>query len=246
LQLITRDGVQLSATHYGSADAEISLAFGHGFTGSQRNPKLVELARRIARAGIAFYASDFRGHGESGGMSTLGEREVDDLDAVVAAARARHPRVVSVGASMGGLVALRHAALGGVVDAVVAISSPAPAGGPKLARARFLARMATSGSGRLLLQRYGTRVGAMASFELGPVDLASIAPIPVAIVHGARDRYVPLVDAHSLYEQLSEPRRLVVLPKFGHGEAGFDKPFALQLVELVRSLVGRDELPGGP
>jgi fermentation-respiration switch protein FrsA (DUF1100 family) len=74
---------------------------------------------------------------------------------------------------------------------------------------------------------------------MAPVDLASIAPVPVAIVHGRRDHYVPLVDAHDLYDRLAEPRRLVVLPNFGHGEAGFDASFATRLVELVTDLVVR-------
>jgi fermentation-respiration switch protein FrsA (DUF1100 family) len=74
---------------------------------------------------------------------------------------------------------------------------------------------------------------------MAPADLAAIAPVPVAIVHGRRDHYVPLADAHALYEQLAEPRRLVVLPNFGHGEAGFDSAFRVQLVQLVGDLVGR-------
>jgi pimeloyl-ACP methyl ester carboxylesterase len=231
--------VELSALHYGPPEAEIAIAFGHGFTGSQRNPKIIDLASRVAAAGIAFYTADFRGHGASGGVSTLGEREVDDIDALVAVARRGHRRIASVGASMGGFIALRHAALGGDVDAVIAISSPATAGRPKLVRARLLERMASSERGRWLLQQYGTRVGVVAPITMLPVDLASIAPVPVAIVHGRRDRYVPLVDAHDLYDQLAEPRRLVVLANFGHGEAGFDAPFAAQVVELVTDLVAR-------
>jgi pimeloyl-ACP methyl ester carboxylesterase len=240
LHITTRDGVDLTGSSYGPPDATIAVAFGHGFTGSQRNPKVIELARQMARAGIAFYAADFRGHGASGGVSTLGDREVDDIDALVAVARRNHRRVVSVGASMGGFIALRHAALEGTVDAVIAISSPATAGTPKLVRARLLGRVATTDRGRRLLNRYGTRVGATVPPAMTPGDLASIAPVPVAIVHGGRDRYVPLADAYALYGSLADPRRLVVLPNFGHGEAGFDPLFAQQIVQLVTELVTRD------
>jgi pimeloyl-ACP methyl ester carboxylesterase len=240
LHITTRDGVELSASVYGPPGAEIAVAFGHGFTGSQRNPKVLELGRHIARAGIAFYSADFRGHGASGGLSTLGEREVDDVDALVNVARRNHRYVVSIGASMGGFIALRHAALGGAVDAVVAISSPATAGPPKLPRARLLRQIVSTDRGRRMLRRLGTRVGASVPVEMAPVDLASIAPVPVAIVHGGRDHYVPLSDAQALYAQLGQPRRLVVLPRFGHGEAGFDQSFATQLVELVTDLLGRD------
>jgi pimeloyl-ACP methyl ester carboxylesterase len=240
LHLTTRDGIALSALRYGPTTAEIGVAFGHGFTGSQRNPKVVDFVGRLADAGIACYTADFRGHGASGGLSTLGDREVDDIDVLVTTAREHHRLVVSIGASMGGFVALRHAALGGAVDGVISISSPATANKPQLARARLLRRVVSTEQGRRLLVRYGTRVGTPQPAALTPGDLAAIAPVPVAIVHGRRDRYVPVADAHALFEQLAEPRRLVVLEHFGHGEAGFDTPFATQLVALVFELCGRD------
>ena len=90
-----------------------------------------------------------------------------------------------------------------------------------------------------MLVRYGTRVATRPSADLTPGDLAAIAPVPVAIVHGRRDRYVPLADAQALFDQLAEPRRLVVLEHFGHGEASFDAPFAAQLVTLIFELTGR-------
>jgi pimeloyl-ACP methyl ester carboxylesterase len=232
LQIMTTDGLDLSALHYGPLDAEIAITFAHGFTGSQRNPKVVRLAQKVADAGIAFLTADLRGHGTSDGYSTLGERETDDIDALVTAARRHHRRVVSVGASMGGFIALRHAALGGDVDAVIAISSPAAADQPKLPRARVLGRIVHSKHGRRLLQQRGTRVADTVPVTIPHVDLHAISVL-VVIVHGRRDRYVPLLDAYALYERLSEPRRIVVLPNFGHGEAAFDDTFASQLVDIV-------------
>jgi alpha-beta hydrolase superfamily lysophospholipase len=239
--VITSDRVWLSTLMYGSPHAEVAVVFGHGFTGSQHNRKVVSFVRHLAESGLAAYTADFRGHGTSGGLSTLGDREVRDLDALVALARGRHSRVVSVGASMGAFVALRHAGLGGQVDAVIAISSPAVGHVPQLPRARLLGTLAGTERGRRLLDRYGTRVDPQqAPVASPPLDLAAeIAPIPVAIVHGRRDRYVPVSDAYALYERLGEPRRLVVLPSFGHGEAGFSDEFAVMLEELIADLLRR-------
>ena len=51
---------------------------------------------------------DFRGHGRSGGLSTLGDREINDLDVAVAYARELgYQRVAAVGFSMGGSIVLR-------------------------------------------------------------------------------------------------------------------------------------------
>jgi len=236
--LTTPDGVTLSALRYGPVDADVAVVFGHGFTGSQRNKKIVALAGRLAEHGLAVYTADFRGHGASGGLSTLGDQEIQDLETVLGLARNHHRTVVSVGASMGGFIALRHAGLGGTPDAVIAISSPAVGRDPKLLRARLLRRAALSRRGRRLLDLYGTRVGAVPEAITPPIDLvAQIAPMPVAIVHGVRDRYVPVADAYALYDRLGEPRRLVVLRNFGHGEAGFDPEFADRLTDLIGDLL---------
>jgi pimeloyl-ACP methyl ester carboxylesterase len=239
LALTTDDDVALAALAYGPSSARVAIVFGHGFTGSQRNRKVVELATALAARGFAVYTTDFRGHGASAGRSTFGVQEVLDLEAVVAFARDHHDRVVTVGASMGAFVALRHAGLGGQVDAVVAISSPAFGTIPRMPRAQVLGRLVRSERGRRLLARHGTRVDPYAPVTDAPIELAAaIAPTPVAIVHGGRDRYVPLRDAQALHERLGSPRRLVVLPDFGHGEAGFGPGFAEILERLIYELLG--------
>lgn len=238
LDLTTADGVVLSALAYGPPGAPVAIVFGHGFTGSQRNRRVVGLVSALVDRGFAVYTADFRGHGASAGRSTFGEREVYDLEAVVTVARPHHARVVTVGASMGAFVALRHVGLGGSVDAVVAISSPAFATVPKLPRARMLARLVRSDRGRRLLARHGTRVDPFAPVSVPPIELAAAIAAPVAIVHGGRDRYVPLSDATALHERLRSPRRLVVLPDFGHGEAGFGPDFAAVLERLILDLLG--------
>jgi alpha-beta hydrolase superfamily lysophospholipase len=237
--LTTPDGVILSALRYGPVDADIAVVFGHGFTGSKSNRKIVAFARRLAEHGLAVYTADFRGHGASGGLSTLGDQEIQDLESVLVLARRHHRKVVSAGASMGAFIALRHAGLGGRSDAIIAISSPAVGRDPKLLRARLLGRAALSPHGRRLLDLYGTRVGAVSDAITPPLDLiAQIGPVPVAIVHGVRDRYVPLADAYALYNRLQEPRRLVVLGDFGHGEAAFDAEFADRIISLIADLLG--------
>src|SRR5215216_5426272 len=87
LTLTTADGVVISALAYGSPTAPVGIVFGHGFTGSQRNRKVVQLVQVLVSRGFAVYTADFRGHGASAGRSTFGEQEVLDLEAVVAVAR---------------------------------------------------------------------------------------------------------------------------------------------------------------
>ncbi|MFJ2025870.1 alpha/beta hydrolase [Streptomyces sp. NPDC087897] len=88
-----------------------AIVVAHGFTGSLDRPAVRRAARVFAqRAAVITFS--FRGHGRSGGRSTVGDREVLDLAAAVAWARELgHTRVVTVGFSMGGSVVLRHGAL---------------------------------------------------------------------------------------------------------------------------------------
>ncbi|WP_406348397.1 alpha/beta hydrolase [Streptomyces sp. NBC_00144] len=113
--LRTRDGVPVEARYEpcvkGPGDTAIVVA--HGFTGSVDRPAVRRAAGVFAqRAAVVTFS--FRGHGRSGGRSTVGDKEVLDLAAAVEWAHSLgHSRVVTVGFSMGGSVVLRHAALHG-------------------------------------------------------------------------------------------------------------------------------------
>src|SRR3954465_922921 len=85
--LRTSDGERLAAVHLDGPDADRALGgvVAHGFTGSPAKPGLQAVVRALAgHAGVV--AFDFRGHGGSTGVSTLGDREILDLDAAGARA----------------------------------------------------------------------------------------------------------------------------------------------------------------
>jgi pimeloyl-ACP methyl ester carboxylesterase len=236
----TRDGVELAVHVEGPSDAPTALVLAHGFSMRSSDSRLTAVAGGLARSGYAVYTFDFRGHGMSGGIFTLGEHEVLDVDAVVRMAREHgHCRVVVIGASMGGFVALRHAALLGGEDAVVAISTPATWGISPRLRARGLLLAVRSRLGRRIFWSLGTRIiDSIATPPLSPSELADQITVPVAIIHGERDPYVPTDDALLLNERLAGPKRLVILPEFGHAEAAYTP----ELVTLLESLL--EGLPG--
>lgn len=90
---------------------DVAIVVAHGFTGYLDRPHVRRAATVLARH-AAVVTFSFRGHGASGGNSTVGDREVHDLAAAVAWARELgHARVATVGFSMGGSVVLRHAGL---------------------------------------------------------------------------------------------------------------------------------------
>jgi pimeloyl-ACP methyl ester carboxylesterase len=126
--IVTADGVPIDAVHLpGDAGGSgLGIVLAHGFTLSWQRPVVWQIANRLNQFG-GVVGFDFRGHGRSGGASTLGDQEIQDLDVAVAWARELgYERVATVGFSMGASIALRHAGLLGGADAVVSISGPGP------------------------------------------------------------------------------------------------------------------------
>ncbi|MFJ9620887.1 alpha/beta hydrolase [Streptomyces sp. NPDC101181] len=162
--LLTDDGVPVEAVYdpctAGSgaagdaASGTLAIVVAHGFTGSADRPA-VRRAVRVFSQRAAVITFSFRGHGRSGGRSTVGDREVLDLAAAVAwARRLGHTRVVTAGFSMGGSVVLRHGALyaagaQGTVGAAGAPGARGAAGTPEVTGSAVSQRAEAAGTGQV-------------------------------------------------------------------------------------------------
>jgi pimeloyl-ACP methyl ester carboxylesterase len=240
--LVTEDHVPIDVIHLpGTTDLAIVVA--HGFTLSWQRPNVWRIANRFNRAGGVF-TFDFRGHGRSGGLSTLGDREIKDLDVVVAYARQLgYKRIAAVGFSMGASVVLRYAGLVGGLDAVVSVSGPGRWYYRGTERMRWVHRAVERRFGRWVTRRLlKTRVSPQ-GWKLVPVPpaeaAARIAPVPLLIVHGDKDLYFPPEHARQLYMAAREPKELWLLPGMGHAEAATDS----ELVDRIARWVDHATLP---
>ncbi|MFD8304167.1 alpha/beta hydrolase family protein [Streptomyces sp. NPDC059690] len=238
--LHTDDGVTIdsvydppAAVYDTSAPPAVDLVFvlAHGFTGDVDKPHVRRVVAALTQFG-AVVSFSFRGHGASGGRSTVGDREVLDLAAAVEWARGLgHTRVATVGFSMGGSVVLRHAALYGPeregrteagTDAVISVSAPARWYYRGTAPMRKLHWLVTRPEGRLV-GRYGFRTR-IHHREWNPVPLSPveavprIAPTPLLIVHGDRDGYFPLDHPRMLAAAAGEHGELWLEGGMGHAE----------------------------
>ncbi|MDQ6875520.1 MAG: alpha/beta fold hydrolase [Actinomycetota bacterium] len=230
--LRTRDGVRLHAVFRpagAGAVAGLAVVFGHGFTGSSGKPASRRVAEVLSRH-AAVVAVDFRGHGRSAGRSTLGDREILDIDAAVQWARSVGYRtVVTVGCSMGGSVVVRHAAVLGGVDAVVSVSAPSrwyvrdtvPMRRVHWLVERRLGRMVARGVLGVRLAHGWDEV------PESPVEVAGrIAPVPLLVVHGDADTFFPVEHPHALVAAAGDTAELWLLPGFGHAENAIDAALA--------------------
>ncbi|HVS68662.1 MAG TPA: alpha/beta hydrolase [Mycobacteriales bacterium] len=246
------DGVPIAAVHLAGPDPSRPLAVvvGHGFTQSTTKPGTRAVLEALARhAGVI--GIDFRGHGESGGHSTVGDEEVLDVDAAVAHARALGYRdVVTCGWSMGGSIVLRHAALHGGVEGVVSVSAVSRWFYKDTKPMRRVHWTIQTRLGRLIARRaFRTRITDKGwpadALPEAPVDVvARISPIPLLIVHGDQDHYFPVEHPNALYDAAREPKELWLVAGFAHAETGAGPELLERIGRHLPDLVARGRRTG--
>jgi pimeloyl-ACP methyl ester carboxylesterase len=243
----TSDGVRLAGSLLAEAGGDTCVVFVHGFNGYRTKPKIRLLVEGLALR-FPVLAFDLRGHGQSQGWCTGGELESLDVHAAVGFARARgYARVVTVGASLGGIAVIRAAAdliSGADADAVVAISTPSRWGTSDTKAVRRMTWIFTSPVGRRVVRRlFGTRIDLKWGDPEPPMDAVTKVRAPILIVHGADDHFFPVAEAELLHERAPEPKRLIIIEQFGHAEDGFTEPFAARLASEIENLLVTAEQP---
>ncbi|HEX9124385.1 MAG TPA: alpha/beta fold hydrolase [Actinomycetota bacterium] len=234
--VVTDDGVSLATRWWepeGSGRPAVVLA--HGLTGSKGDPPLVAVAEALRAAGYPVLSYDARGHGRSGGLCTLGDLERLDVAAAVAEARTRSVAVVTVGVSMGAIAVLRYAATDPGLAGVVSVSSPALWRLPRNARTLAATALTRTRSGRrLAARRMHVRVSATWTNPEPPQVLASRLTVPLAVVHGRRDRFISPREARHL--AAAAPRaRLILVPEMRHAFDRAAVPAVREAVDWVLS-----------
>ena len=216
--LTTTDGLALIGRQWLTEEApEAAVVIVHGFSASSKCPNVELLACALHGDGFDVITYDARGHGGSAGESTLGDHEEHDVAAAVSLARTRAARVVVVGASMGGIAALRYAVTDDEVAGAVIVSCPAAWRLPRNVRGILGATMTRTWLGRRMTARMcGVRVASRWTNPLPPVELAARVSVPVAYVHGTADRFISSRDAIELANATAEPRRVTLVPGMGH------------------------------
>lgn len=224
--LSARDGVQIHATVRGSGDVTVVVV--HGFSGGHRHGSHSRLLGWFEQ-NFQVIAIDQRGHGRSGGTSTLSHLEALDVDAAVRWARELGAqKVVTVGFSMGSSSVLRQAALshGDVVipefDEKVVCEFPPDATVVVGGAAQWYFRGSTNMAllhlglgnrlGRWYIEKYrGVRLGEDTwpgeshprLREVQPIDpvdsVRVISNHPLLIIQGTADNYFPVDHGDRLF-----------------------------------------------
>ncbi len=216
-------GVRLAVEAMAGSDP--AVLFLPGFASDMRGTKAEFLADWCASRGGGFTRFDYSGHGESGGafeQGTIG-RWTDDARAVLHAMPAA--RVVLVGSSMGGWIALNLALAAPARIAGLVLLAPAPDFTEDLMWDAMMpderAMLLRAGVLRVP-SAYGPPTPITRTLiEEGRQHLLLRAPIgvgvPVRILHGQRDPDVPWQRSLTLAERLtSEDVRLTLIKDADH------------------------------
>jgi pimeloyl-ACP methyl ester carboxylesterase len=242
--LRTSDEIHLASRLRTAGTPRASVVLVHGFSASGDDPHVSRLADALHESELDVVTYDARGHGASGGECTLGDLERHDVAAAVTLARRRTDRVVLVGASMGAIAVLRHAAADPQVGGVVAVSCPARWRLPKNARSVLAAGLTRTSPGRALASRVlRVRIASRWTNAEPPLALVPRLRAPLALVHGADDRFIPPADAQELHAAATGPCRLTLVPRMGHAFDAAGLPAIAAAVEWTLGVAGRPEGP---
>jgi pimeloyl-ACP methyl ester carboxylesterase len=206
------DGVRLRGWVF---DAEAprcgTIVFLHGR--NQNREAGLPLAERLVPLGYEVVAYDSRAHGESGGIfSTFGYFERKDVSRALDAIGA--DRVILVGVSLGAAVALQAAAEDPRVAGVVSVSGFSSM--EQVIRDRFppfVPEVDVQAAFREVEREAGMRVE-----DADVVAAARRIEVPVLLLHGSDDRFVPPVHSVRIFQALRGPREIVIVRGAGHSD----------------------------
>jgi pimeloyl-ACP methyl ester carboxylesterase len=228
-------------------DPHEAILLLHGYSGSVV-PDLVELGPFL-RTTASVLGLDLRGHGGSDDSpTTFGVREVEDVAGALAWLGERGiRRVALVGSSLGGVVAIASVAVlgdGRLASADLDPDAPAVSEAP---RPRIVAVVGDSVPPELAVVvasrmgvPFGRRIAGHAFARIGQglgTDPRSVEPaavvrlledLPLLLIHGGRDRTVPLKDGRRLAKAAPEGSRHVVIDAADHAEGHAVDPVAYE------------------
>ncbi|HYD39882.1 MAG TPA: alpha/beta fold hydrolase [Anaeromyxobacter sp.] len=221
---IAGDGVTLEGWLFPAESARGTIIFLHGR--NQNRSEGLRVAERLVPLGWDVLVYDSRAHGASGGeYSTFGYWERRDLSRVIDSLGAE--RIVVMGVSLGGAVAIQGAADDPRIDEVISISAFSSM--RRVVRERLPAFIA-----RLVLSSTFRAAEEMGAMRVDGADTAAAArrvTVPTLVLHGEDDRFVPREHARQIHDALAGPKSLVLVPGAGHGNV-------LQTEEAWRKIVG--------
>jgi pimeloyl-ACP methyl ester carboxylesterase len=118
---------------------------------------------------------------------------------------------------MGGIAVLRYAAEDPDLAGIVTVSAPADWRLHRSPGTLLLTGMIRTRAGRAFAARlFHVRLSPRWANPESPRSLAARVRVPLAVVHGEKDRFIPPREAAGLYANGAGPRHLELVARMGH------------------------------
>jgi fermentation-respiration switch protein FrsA (DUF1100 family) len=208
------DGTSLSGLYFPSRNGA-AVIVQHGYRGARS--EVLGAVEILQRHGFGAVAFDLRGHGASGGeWITLGRDDVEDLLRVFEYLKAKpgveEHRIGMLGFSLGGSLAIAHAAANPELRAIVADSPYDVINRVTVAEFTDLPPPIPSLVTIFMAWRLGVDFATLSPLAL----VAEISPRPVFILVAGSDTVVDAGSGERLYAAAGEPRKIWLEPDYDH------------------------------
>ena len=220
IYITARDGVKLAARYYHFKDnSPVQIQF-HGYRGN--GIREFSGGYAIAKAaGFNVIVVDERAHGRSGGHTiTFGIKErYDCVDWANYACKrfGEDTPIILSGVSMGAATVLMASELG-LPHNVAAITADCPYSSPGAIIRKVCRGMRLPAYLVYPFVILGARIfGGFNLREASALKAVQNTNIPILLIHGDDDRFVPYQMSHQIYNACTGPCELVTIPGAGHG-----------------------------
>lgn len=220
VSLTTQDGVEITFDEY-CVGKEKALVICHGIYQSKNS----RIFRQIAEEFCDEYDvinMDLRGHGESGGGSTLTALEPLDVKAVVDYAREFHKKVGLLGFSLGAASSILALAEYKAIDSLTVVS---PFASLKEVEMKLWRKEAVETLFRKIEdykdgdRDFWVRFGNPFLEKKAPIEVIDeVSPIPILFIHGEKDWVIDPSHSQRLYEKAGQLKEIVIFKDGGHAE----------------------------
>ncbi len=212
---LTNNNILIDAWYAKTDTAKACVIFVHGYTANKTS--LLPEATRFHNMGFNVLLFDLRGHGKSGGNSSFGMKETDELEkAIVFAGMQGNKQIILYGASMGADIVLKAVSEKKIQPRAIILDMPyASLHHHYQARARVIGFPAQPFAFFVTLWT-GIENG-YNGFSNNAINFASKVTCPVLLQWGKEDEFVKKEEVDSIFNALqSANKKLVVYEDAGH------------------------------
>lgn len=236
--ITAHDGIRLSARYYHRSDTgPIHIQF-HGYRGSGVRD-FCGVHGICKKMGISTLVVDQRAHGLSGGNTmTFGILERYDCQAWTNYVRERFGSSRSIylsGVSMGAATVLMASSLP-LPENVAGIIADCPYSTPGAIIRKVISDVRVPAMLVYPFVAFGAFVfGGFRVWEESAIRAVSCTRIPVLLIHGSEDKYVPAEMSMEIFEKCAGKRYLEIFPGAGHGGSCVTDPVRYE--RILRSFM---------